>query len=62
MIKNIIKILKRIVVSITLLYAINLLLQNINIIIPINLLTIILCTLLGIPGICVLIILYLFFY
>lgn len=59
MIKTIMVIVKRLIVSITVLYAVNLLLQNINIIIPINIFTIILCSILGIPGICALIVLFL---
>ncbi len=59
MIKKIFNIVKKIVLSICILYTINLLLSSLNIIIPINFITILILSLLDFPGLCGIVILYL---
>ena len=55
MIKLIFKFVKKIIVAICLLYTLNLLISSINIVIPINYLTVFLVSFLGIPGLCMII-------
>lgn len=57
--KNILKILSKLCFGFVSIYALNLILSNINIFIPINLITIVLVTLLGSPGILGLVAVYL---
>ena len=54
--KKIFKILSKIVLSIVIIYMYNVLAQPLNIIIPINLITILTVTVLGLPGMCALIV------
>lgn len=58
MLKIVKLVVKRIIISIFLLYGLNLLIASLGIIIPINLITISLISFLGIPGLCTLIGLY----
>lgn len=51
MIKPIIKIIKKVVFAFGILYGINILLNSINIMIPINICTLGISTILGIPGV-----------
>lgn len=62
MIKKILKILKRIIVSAFLLYGYNLLVQPLGFIIPINFITVGLITVLGIPAMLALIFIIIFVY
>lgn len=55
----IIKIIKKVVVTILLIYGLNLIISSLGIIIPLNIITIALVSLLGIPGLCTLVVLYL---
>ena len=57
--KNILKILSKLCFAFVMLYGLNLILSGINIFIPINLITIVLVTLLGSPGILGLVAIYL---
>lgn len=57
--KNILKILSKLCFAFVMLYGLNLILSGINIFIPINLITIVLVTLLGSPGILGLVAVYL---
>ncbi len=57
--KNILKILSKLCFAFVSIYALNLILSNINIFIPINLITIVVVTLLGSPGILGLVAVYL---
>lgn len=61
MIKRIFNIIKKVVFAFLILYGLNLTLSStsLNIIIPINIITILLVTLLGFPGLCAIIILFL---
>ncbi|MGN1379366.1 MAG: pro-sigmaK processing inhibitor BofA family protein [Bacilli bacterium] len=61
MIKKIFNIIKKVVFAFLILYGLNLTLSStsLNIIIPINIITILLVTLLGFPGLCAIIILFL---
>jgi hypothetical protein len=59
MINIIFNIIKKIIVAIFLIYGINLLVSSLNIIIPINIITIIITSFLGIPGLITLISLFL---
>lgn len=58
MIKIILKIVKRIIMSIFLLYGLNLLINSLDIIIPINFITISSVSILGIPALLTLVVLY----
>lgn len=51
MIKRIVFVLKKIIFAFGVLYGINLLLTNVGIMVPINILTILIGTILGVPGI-----------
>lgn len=62
MLKKILKIVKKIIISVVLLYSLNLILQPLNINIPINLINIGLITLLGIPALISLIMILLIIY
>lgn len=62
MLKNVLKFIKKIVISFFLLYGYNLLIQPIGLIIPINLITILLITILGIPAMLALIIILVMIY
>ncbi len=62
MLKKILKIVKKIIISVILLYSLNLILQPLNINIPINLINIGLITLLGIPALISLIMILLIIY
>lgn len=55
MIKLLIKVIKRIIVSMFLLYGLNLITSNLDFIIPINYITVLVVCLLGIPGVIALI-------
>lgn len=59
MLKKLFYIIKKIVVSICILYGLNLIISAVNVIIPINITTILTTTVLGIPGLFSIIILYL---
>ena len=61
MIKKMFNVVKKIIFSFLILYALNLTLSStsLNIIIPINIITILLVSLLGFPGLCAIIILFL---
>jgi len=59
MIKKLFIVVRKVVISICILYAVNLLLSSLNIIIPINLITISVVSLLDFPGLCGIVILYL---
>jgi len=50
MLKMIIKIVKKIIVAFLILYALNMMLSGFDFIIPINIITIVIITLLGVPG------------
>lgn len=50
---------KKIILSVFMLYGLNLLISSLNIVIPINVITISLVSLLGIPSICVFVVLFL---
>lgn len=58
MMNKIIKLIRKICIAFVMLYGLNLILSSANIFIPINLITIILVTLLGSPGILGLVITY----
>lgn len=58
MVNLIIKVLKKICIAFVMLYGLNILLSSINIFIPINVITLILVTLLGSPGILGLVAIY----
>lgn len=58
MLKKILRILKKIIVSVFLLYAVSLILNPLDIVLPINLLTISFVTVLGIPAILSLILIF----
>lgn len=58
MFKIIRKVVSRIIISIFLLYGLDLLVSNLNVIIPINAITVGLTSILGIPGLCAIIGLY----
>lgn len=62
MLKNLVKIIKKIFFSILLIYGFNIIAQPININIPINIYTIVIITLLGVPSFLALIIIYLIVY
>ena len=62
MLKKISKIIRNIIISIVLLYSLNLLLQPININIPINVINVAIVTIFGIPAIISLIIILLVIY
>lgn len=51
MANKVIKVVKRICFAFVMLYGLNLILSGVNIFIPINLITLILVTILGIPGV-----------
>ena len=57
MINFLLKTVKKIIIAIFMLYGLNLAISSLNFMIPINLITIILVSLLGIPGICSLVVL-----
>ena len=59
MIKFILKIVKKIVIAFLILYGLNLITSNIGIIIPINIVTLIILTILDFPGLGALIAIYL---
>lgn len=58
MMKLVIKVLKKLCIAFIMLYGLNIILSSVNIFIPINLITIILVTLLGSPGILGLVAIY----
>ncbi|MBE6148764.1 MAG: hypothetical protein E7167_04695 [Firmicutes bacterium] len=58
MINLLFKVVKKIIIAIFCLYGLNLIISSLNIVIPINIITISLITLLGIPGLCTLVALY----
>ncbi len=62
MLKFIFKIIKRIVISSFLLYAYNLIVQPIGLIIPINIITVLLISLLGVPALLSLIVIMVLIY
>lgn len=62
MVKKILIILKKIIMSAFLLYAYNLMAQPLNLIIPINIFTVLLVSILGIPAIFALIVILLLVY
>lgn len=55
----IVNIIKKIVVAIALIYGLNLIISSMGVIIPLNVITIIFVSLLGIPGLCTLVALFL---
>lgn len=57
--KHIWNVVKKVIIAIFILYGINLLISSLNILIPINIVSIILVSLLGVPGILTLVILFL---
>lgn len=57
--KHIWNVVKKVIIAIFMLYGINLLISSLNILIPINIVSIILVSLLGVPGILTLVILFL---
>lgn len=57
--KHIWNVVKKVIIAIFMLYGINLLISSLNILIPINIVSIILVSLLGVPGIITLVILFL---
>lgn len=59
MLKEIIKVIKRVIIAVFMLYGLNVLLSSLDIIIPINYISIGCVTLLGIPGLCTLVALFL---
>ena len=59
MLKIIVKVVKKVILAIFLLYGLNLLISSLNILIPINFITITVVGLLGIPGLCTLVALFL---
>ena len=59
MIKKLFIVVRKVVISICILYAVNLLLSSLNIIIPINLISILVVSLLDFPGLCGIVISYL---
>lgn len=59
MIKNLFKVVKKVIIAIILLYSLNLLTSAVNVVIPINIITIAIVALLGIPGLGTVTILYL---
>ena len=59
MAKNIIKLLKKLCLAFVFLYGLNFFLSSLDIFIPINLITLILVTLLGIPGLLGLVVIFL---
>ena len=59
MLKKIIKVVKKVILAIFMLYGLNILISSLNILIPINVITIAIVSLLGIPGLCTLIALFL---
>ncbi|MBE6155575.1 MAG: hypothetical protein E7164_02315 [Firmicutes bacterium] len=58
MVNLLIKVVKRIIVAFFMLYGLNLIISSLNIVIPINIITIFLVGLLGIPGLCTLVALF----
>lgn len=58
MANKLVKILKKLCIAFVMLYGLNLILSNVNIFIPINIITILLVTLLGSPGIIGLVVIY----
>ncbi len=58
MIKKIVNVLRKVVVAFLILYGFNLLVSSINIFIPINIITLLVVTFLGIPGLLSLIVLF----
>ena len=62
MLKKIFKVIKRIVISSLFLYAYNVIMQPLNMIIPINIFTVLALTVLGIPALLALIFIMIFIY
>ena len=62
MLKRVIKIVKKIIISVILLYSLNLILQPLNINIPINIINVCAITLLGLPALISLIMILLIIY
>ena len=58
MINILFKAVRKVVIAIFMLYGLNLIIASLNIVIPINLITISLITLLGLPGLCTLVIMF----
>ena len=58
MMKYLLKIVKRIVVSITVLYGLNLIISTMDIVLPINIVSIVMLSVLGFPGLASFIALY----
>ena len=58
MINLLIKVVKKVILAIFLLYGLNLIISSLNVVIPINLISVIMVSLFGIPGLCTLIILF----
>ena len=59
MLRLIIKVIKRVIIAVFMLYGLNILLASMNILIPINIFSISIVSILGIPGLCTLIALFL---
>lgn len=55
----IIKVMKRVIIAVFMLYGLDVLLSSLNIVVPINMISIVFITLLGIPGLCTLVALFL---
>ncbi len=53
-----VKVLRKICIAFVMLYGLNIILNNVNIFIPINIITLILVTMLGVPGILGLVVTY----
>lgn len=57
--KKVINVIKRVIIAIFMLYGLNLLIASLNIVIPINIISICVVSLLGIPGILTMVMLFL---
>jgi len=58
MLSLILRAVKKVIIAIFLLYGLNLIISSLNILIPINVITVALVAILGIPGICTLVALF----
>ncbi len=58
MIKFLLKIIKRVIMSFVVLYGLNVITSSIGLVLPINIISISILTLLGLPGLCGLTVLY----
>ncbi|MBQ6840862.1 MAG: pro-sigmaK processing inhibitor BofA family protein [Bacilli bacterium] len=59
MLNILVKVVKKVIVAIFMLYGLNILISSMNIVIPINVISIVLVSLLGLPGLTTLVILFL---